>query len=142
MTTTRHPVSILTTSGLPVAGTVMIALEYATARYDLDRVFLLGAIVLVVALLILNVGRWMLSTVSLTDEFLIERDGPFAESQIPLHAIQDARLSRPFLGLLFGYGTLTVLSGRTSETLAYLPNPVSFLKALDERMAPWRRVKE
>ena len=56
--------------------------------------------------------------------------GPVAENRIPLSAIQDLQVSRSAFGLLLGYGTLVVSSGRTRETLPFIPEPQEVADAI------------
>ncbi|HVA29211.1 MAG TPA: hypothetical protein VNF68_13595 [Candidatus Baltobacteraceae bacterium] len=76
-----------------------------------------------------NVMLWYASTVTIDATYLRWTFG-FNENCIPLAQIQDINVSYPALGLLLGFGTLTVRSGTTSEYLRYLPRVRSIIAAL------------
>jgi hypothetical protein len=75
-------------------------------------------------------GLWSLSYFEVDDYGFTYKVGPFAQNTIPLRAIQDIRTSTSALGLLLGYGTLVVDSGREEETLTYVPGIDEFVDAL------------
>jgi len=75
-------------------------------------------------------GLWFISYFEVDDYGFTYKIGPFVQNTIPLRAIQDIRMSRSALGVLFGYGTLTVDSGREEETLCFVPEIDEFVAAL------------
>jgi hypothetical protein len=75
-------------------------------------------------------GLWSMSYFEVDDYGFTYKIGPFAQNTIPLRAIQDIRTSTSPVGLLFGYGTLIVDSGREEETLRYVPRLEEFVGAL------------
>jgi hypothetical protein len=75
-------------------------------------------------------GLWSMSYFEVDDYGFTYKVGPFAQNTIPLRAIQDIRTSTSALGLLLGYGTLIVDSGREEETLRYVPGIDEFVDAL------------
>jgi len=75
-------------------------------------------------------GVWSISFFEVDDYAFTYRTGPFGQNTIPLRAIQDIRTNTSPLGLIFGFGTLIVDSGRTEETLDYVPRLDEFLAAL------------
>jgi hypothetical protein len=51
-------------------------------------------------------------------------------NQIPVRAIQDIRMMKPWMGMIFGYGTLIVDAGRQEESLLYVPHVEDFIQVL------------
>lgn len=68
------------------------------------------------------IGSWAMSTVGIDETNVIYRQGPFSEVRVPRYSVQEVGIERPMLGMIFGYGTLTVMSGREVEHLTYIPD--------------------
>lgn len=95
------------------------------------NVWLVPVFVLIVGLLVVvNVSVWQLSRLSVGGGVVTWAFGPVAENRIPLSAIQDLRVSRSAFGMLLGYGTLVLASGRTTETLPFIPDPQDVADAI------------
>jgi hypothetical protein len=75
---------------------------------------------------------WSLTYLELDDAALTYRLGPFSTNSIPRRAVQDVSFTKGLGGMLFGYGTLRVFSGREIETIPFVPN-VEHLASLLER---------
>lgn len=96
-----------------------------------NRIICVGVPLAIGGFMILTAwGLWFISYFVVDDYGLTYRTGPFGENTIPLRAIQDIRTSTSPLGLMFGYGTLVVDSGREEERLFYVPRISEFVAAL------------
>jgi Bacterial PH domain len=107
----------------PVLGILQAFYEHGT---------LCAALPLAIAsfMFLISWGLWSMSYFEFDDYGFTYKIGPFAQNTIPLRAIQDIRTNRSALGLLFGYGTLIVDSGREEETLRYVPRIDEFVATL------------
>jgi hypothetical protein len=75
---------------------------------------------------------WSISFFSVDDRFLTYEIKPLMSNSIPVRAIQDIRIVKPWMGMMFGYGTLIVDAGRQEESLLYVPHVEDFLHVLAE----------
>lgn len=98
-----------------------LPLSHANVSAILDLLSLAIFIWLLLALVV-RFLTWQFNDIRVNNDYLIYRTWPTAEDRIPLWGIQDVSIRRTGLGLLLGYGTLAVDSGRACEVLTYVPN--------------------
>lgn len=72
---------------------------------------------------------WRISYFQIDEYGITYKMGPFQSNTIPLRNVQDIRSTRGMLGVIFGYGTLIVDSGRMEETLSFVPDIDDFIAA-------------
>jgi hypothetical protein len=78
---------------------------------------------------------WRLTYLELDDAALTYRLGPFSANSIPRRAVQDVSFTKGVGGMLFGYGTLRVFSGREVETIPFVPNVENIASLLERPSA-------
>ena len=78
---------------------------------------------------------WTLTYLELDDAALTYRLGPFSANSIPRRAVQDVSFTKGVGGMLFGYGTLRVFSGREVETIPFVPNVENIASLLERPSA-------
>lgn len=94
-----------------------------------------GVLILIaIAFALLSLGSWGVSKTTIAENQIIHRVA-FNEERIPIYALQDVRVTRSFCGVLLGYGTITLDSGRQEEILTYVPSVDDVVSMLN----PWRR---
>ena len=126
------PASVSTLLHITRASPAFI-LEILRTFYE-NRVLCAGVPLALAALMILTTwGVWSISFFEVDDYAFTYRTGPFVQNTVPLRAIQDIRTNTSVLGLMFGYGTLILDSGRTEEILDYVPRLDEFITALRGR---------
>ena len=67
-------------------------------------------------------SSWAFTYLELDGAALTYRLGPFSANSIPRRAVQDVSFTKGIGGMLFGYGTLRIFSGREIETIPFVPN--------------------
>jgi hypothetical protein len=77
-------------------------------------------------------GWWYFTRIVLDEVWLTVRM-PLASNSIPLAAIQDVQTARPMVGVLFGYGTLIIMSGKETENIDFVPDVESVARTLSHR---------
>lgn len=109
--------------------------EYGAVREFYMHKWIYAAIPFGIALLIFiyNWLNWSIAFIEVDNDYIKYKLGPFSENRISLYAIQDSKKQMGLLGLIFGYGTLVIESGREVETLTYVPDINNFLEALKPR---------
>jgi hypothetical protein len=107
---------------------------YGTIRffYDVHHGPILALLPFIAAAVsfFLSWSWWSISFFELDDQYLTYAIRPILSNSIPRRAIQDIRAVKPYLGMIFGYGTLIVDAGRTEESLLFVPHLDDFLAAL------------
>jgi uncharacterized membrane protein YdbT with pleckstrin-like domain len=105
--------------------------EYVAFFYAHGWFVIGGLVAIAVFNLVMTWSWWSISYFLIEDGQLEYQLGPFISNQVPLHAIQSKDIKRGILGIIFGFGTLTIDAGRKEETLRYVPDIVNFLHCLN-----------
>ena len=95
--------------------------------YDHPYIFVIIPFIIALFQILMAWSWWSISYFQVDNYALTYKMGPFISNTIPLRAIQDIRKTRGILGVIFGFGTIIVDSGREEEALLYVPEIDNFM---------------
>jgi len=130
---------VLLAAALVVEQTTVLPVQVVAARPYLTVVLLVGFVIALLS----GLGawiRWRMHEIVVTDRRVIRISGILSKEVIDysLDAITDLRLRQSWLGRLFDYGDVDVLtasevSARPRETFPVVAHPIAFTHAVQEQ---------
>lgn len=86
---------------------------------------------IITMLVITGILAWQSQSFQIADGYLVVQTlAGLHDDHIPLHAIQNIQVTRSLLGMLLGFGTVTVDSGRVEVALPFVPDCEAFVSRL------------